>query len=154
MKPATAYDLEIMAKTIWGEARGSSDGDRLAVAFVMLNRAQKAFEHFKETGKPHPLFGNGTPAGACLQKWQFSCWNANDPNRKKMDNLSLPGSLGDKVFRACMWAAIVTSDGFLQDTTKGSTHYHTVSMGWPNAWGQKKEPVAVIGAHAFYNNID
>jgi N-acetylmuramoyl-L-alanine amidase len=154
MKKPTAYDMDIMTKTIWGEARGSTDADRIGVACVIKNRATKALEYFKANGKPHPLFGNGTIAGACLQRWQFSCWNENDPNKKKIEAMTLPGALGDSVYRSCMWAAIVAIDEFMQDITKGSTHYYAASMKQAPAWARDVKPAVVIGGHIYFNNVN
>ena len=69
-------DLTIMAKTIWGEARGESQQGQEAVAWVIRNRAQRG-----------GWWGNSIRE-VCLKDQQFSCWNNNDQNRAKMDALS------------------------------------------------------------------
>ena len=69
-------DLMIMAKTIWGEARGEGRNGQVAVAWVIRNRAQCG-----------GWFGR-TIAEVCLKDQQFSCWNHNDCNRTQIDGLS------------------------------------------------------------------
>ena len=69
-------DLMIMAKTIWGEARGESHNGQVAVAWVIRNRAERG-----------GWWGN-TIREVCLKDQQFSCWNHNDCNRAQIDSLS------------------------------------------------------------------
>ena len=69
-------DLMIMAKTIWGEARGESYSGQVAVAWVIRNRAERG-----------GWWGN-TIREVCLKDQQFSCWNHNDCNRAQIDSLS------------------------------------------------------------------
>jgi len=72
----TDYDFEIMAKTIYGEARGESRQGQKAVACVIFNRFR--------SGK---WFAAKTLAGVCLKPLQFSCWNKSDPNSQILANL-------------------------------------------------------------------
>ena len=75
---------------------------------------------------------------------QFSRWNSNDPNRKALEkDLSL-----DPVFNVCHRVAVRAIRGLLPDTTKGSTHYHTLSV-YPK-WAGSLIPNAQIGNHLFY----
>ena len=67
MKTEVTENIEYMAKTVWGEARGEDKEGRIAVASVILNRKNKQ----GWMGK--------TIIDVCLKKWQFSCWNENDP---------------------------------------------------------------------------
>ena len=69
-------DLMIMAKTIWGEARGEGRYGQVAVAWVIRNRAERG-----------GWFGN-TIREVCLKDQQFSCWNNNDCNKTQIDGLS------------------------------------------------------------------
>lgn len=155
---ASAQDVLTMAATLYGEARGSTHEDRIACAWVMRNRAQSALAYRQRTGKPHPRFGDGTILSACRADKQFSCWNAGDPNRPKLDALMNPqlthaAALDRLSYLDCLAAALEVITGRVPDPTKGSTHYHTTAMGWPGGWGERQEPVAVIGAHTFYNTV-
>jgi N-acetylmuramoyl-L-alanine amidase len=71
-------DIDILARTIYGEARGEKIGGMEAVASVVINRVKRAE---KKNGRY--WWGNSV-RDVCLKKWQFSCWNVNDPNRKKI----------------------------------------------------------------------
>ena len=64
-------DLDIMAKTMWGESRNQDTSGQIAVASVIKNRAEA-----------RRWYGN-TPKEVCLKEWQFSCWNEGDPNKIK-----------------------------------------------------------------------
>lgn len=136
------HDEDIAARTLWGEARGEPVAGQLAVAHVLWNRARIASE-WKARGRRHPLFGDGTLAGVCLAPWQFSCWNANDPNRPKMEALTAK--------QLEPFIAIVRRARHEPDPTKGSTHYHTKAVS--PAWSRGLTPAAVIGAHMFFNNV-
>ena len=65
-------EQRIVAQTILAEARGDGRAGMYAVAACIKVRSQKRNLSFKQV---------------CLQPYQFSCWNKNDPNRKKMDFL-------------------------------------------------------------------
>lgn len=149
-------ELEVLARTIFGEARGEGDAGRVGVANVILNRVKvaKAFHEKTEGKKLSHLFGVGTIISAAQRPWQFSCWNESDPNRKKI----LAVTAGDKAFAECIVVARLAIAGLIVDNTKGSTHYHTTAMGFPPSWRQPNqlkdpEPVVIIGKHSFYNNV-
>jgi N-acetylmuramoyl-L-alanine amidase len=46
----------------------------------------------------------------------------------------------------------VLSGGY-EDTTKGSTHYYADHIPAPK-WAVGKEPVATIGHHLFFNDVE
>ena len=76
----TENDLQILARTLFGEARGEGDEGLEAVACVIMNRYKsgKWFTGYDVlNGKKIP-----SVAQTCLKKAQFSCWNKNDPNYK------------------------------------------------------------------------
>ena len=130
-------DVDILARTIWGEARGEGQLGREGVAAVVLNRLKR--------GQPD-RFG-ATIAGVCLKSKQFSCWNSDDPNLEKLKRVDET----DRHFRACIEIAERTVNGTLSDPTNGSDHYHTISVS--PGWSKEKQPAVVIGVHKFYNNI-
>ena len=68
-------ELEIFAKTLYGEARGESLAGIEAVANVILNRHKMALHQH------HTWWGKTIPE-ICLKPMQFSCWNPMDPNFK------------------------------------------------------------------------
>ena len=104
-------DVDILARTIYGEARGEGLIGQQAVANVVLNRMSLADQH--------PHFGDGTATAACQDPWQFSCWNKNDPNSKILYNVKSD----DKIFTQCLQIASDALNGLLADCTNGATYF-------------------------------
>ncbi|HLF96155.1 MAG TPA: cell wall hydrolase [Methylococcaceae bacterium] len=128
-------DIDTLARTVWGEARGEGREGREAVASVVLNRL-----------KNPARFGNSIEK-ICLQPFQFSCWNANDPNRPQLEN----ADASDPVFAECLAIAQAAAQGRLADSVLGADHYHTDGVS-PD-WSRGKVPCVTIGSHLFYNDI-
>lgn len=128
-------DIDILARTIYGEARGETYKGKKAVAHVIMNRT--SLERFKY---------DMSIAATCLRAWQFSAWLPNDPNVEKMHLITLDTPL----FRECYRAALEAMDE--ADFTNGATHYHTKAID-PN-WAQGKVPCWSEGSHLFYNDVD
>ena len=133
----TLEDLLIMARTIWGEARGESPDGRLAVGWVIRNRVTQ--HHRREI----------TIAGVCTEPFQFSCWLENDPNRMKLLTIDCK----DDLFRLCMMSAIQALIPGGVDITHGATHYHVTNMANPPQWAIGHSPTAIIGDHSFFKGI-
>ena len=129
--------IDVLARTLWGEARGEGSAGMQAVASVILNRVAIA----KRTGGA--WWGNDV-IGVCQKPYQFSCWNRNDPNRAKLLNVNE----ADIYFATAMRIARRAIAGVLDDPTMGATHYH--AAGISPAWAHGEKPVAVIGRHIFY----
>ena len=134
-------DIDILARTIYGEARGESLSGQEAVASVVLNRVKFA------KCKGRYWWGN-TIAEVCRCPWQFSCWNVNDPNYKILTQ----DLLADKSFQVCRRIALRAIGGVLSDQTCGATHYHLRSL--RPKWSIGKIPCAEIGNHIFCNDIE
>lgn len=128
---------EIFAKTLYGEARGEKLPGIEAVASVIMNRVR----HAQRVGK---YWWGTTIREVCLKPYQFSCWDAGDPNRPVLQrDLS-----GDIVFGICRRIAERAIKGLLPDATNGATHYHTHAV--HPSWAHKIVPCADIGNHVFY----
>ncbi|MBI1775213.1 MAG: cell wall hydrolase [Proteobacteria bacterium] len=138
-------DGNILARTIWGEARGEGEAGMTAVAAVIRNRACIAARYMGVRGRPHPLFGDGTIASACTAPRQFSCWNASDPNRAKL----LAVTAIDPQFHDATRIAEETIGGARADPTNGADHYFEKSIPVPD-WARGKTPTATIGHHVFF----
>lgn len=141
----TAHDIDIAFRTVYGEARDQSKAGKQAVVHVILNRARKA------AGRKQ--FGDGTIAGACKYPWQFSCWNANDPNLPKMTNRTLFQMLEEEAARECMAAVLfVLQKVTPSDPTSGADHYCTKHKydNDPPKWTKGNTPICQIGAHVFF----
>jgi hypothetical protein len=80
--------------------------------------------------------------------WRFSCWNADDPNRAKIERADEK----DREFAVCLRIARRAVAGALADPTRGATHYHAADANPP--WAAGRQPSAVIGRHKFYNDVE
>jgi N-acetylmuramoyl-L-alanine amidase len=132
MPSFTPADLDTLARTLWGEARGESFEGKIAVAWVVRNRAERGGWWGK------------TVRDVCLKPLQFSAWNPSDPNRAKMATLTI----ADTSFRECLSAAAAVLGDVAPDMTNGSTNYHALSVN--PEWAAKLTPTTTIGNHIFY----
>lgn len=139
--PVTFADLEIMTRTLYGEARGEIPAGQLAVAWCVRNRAELDLH---QDGKPD-WWGEGI-AGVCQKPFQFSCWNADDPMRPKL--LAAKSAQ----LKECLTACFAVLSGEAPDPTNGATHYYADTIPTPR-WAVGKTPIAVIGAHRFFRLI-
>lgn len=110
---------DVLARTLWGEARGEDRRGREMVANVIMNRVNL---DLGRDGKPD-WWGEGVIA-VCLMPFQFSCWLPRDPNRKKL----LAVTEADPVFRECVEIASAAIAGTLPDYTGGATHYLNIPL--------------------------
>lgn len=131
----TTRDLDILARTLYGEARGELQKyglvSLIAVAQVVVNRYKKRFESSIEK--------------VCLAPHQFSCWNKYDPNRDKI----LEVAESNVVFKKCKLIAKQVLDEKWPDITDGCDHYHHFSI--KPFWAAQLEPKRIFGSHYFYN---
>lgn len=120
----------IAALTIWREARGESYRAKLGVAHTLRNR-------LRSKRWPDEL-GN-----VCMQSYQFSCFNKDDPNFKKWPDEN------SSVWRACIAAWM--SSALTPDLTNGANHYHSYNdvSRYPY-WANSGEKTIEIGAFKFY----
>lgn len=124
-------EIDILARTIWGEARNQQRRGMEAVAQVILNRV--AARRW-----PNDI------VGVVKQAFQFSVWNARDPNRPKM----LAVTTRDAQFRLAMQVARAAVEGTLTNHVGKSDHYHTARVN--PAWSRGKTPTVIIGDHKFF----
>ena len=118
---------EVIAITILAEARGEGKRGMYAVACVISKRIKER----KKTG-----------AQICLQPWQFSCWNENDPQRLHLRKLLL--------HELAPYAITLAKNIKHLDLTftAQANHYHTKTVN--PYWSKGKRPVATIGNHVFF----
>jgi N-acetylmuramoyl-L-alanine amidase len=126
-------DIDILARTIYGEARGESDAGKAAVAWVIKNRAEAG-----------GWWGDDI-VEVCLKPYQFSCWNRNDPNRSVIEKLS---AKGNPLFLKCVDIAREVLARQISDVTQGANHYH--ADGVKPKWAIDKYFTVAIGNHRFY----
>ncbi|MCF4997374.1 cell wall hydrolase [Pseudomonas syringae] len=138
---ATERDRDILARTLWGEARGESIAGQLAVAWTIRNRVND--------GKTKSWWGEGY-AGVCQKPYQFSCWNKNDPN---FAYLSGAKQIPFRELDQARIAADQVIDGKVPDPTGGATHYYAISMKTPPAWAAKAKQTLKLGGHVFFMDV-
>ena len=132
--------VDVMARTLWGEARSEGVEGMEAVAHVILNRVQYAKNNGGKFWWGHDV------TTVCQRPYQFSCWNLSDPNRAKI--IALDAS--DIHFATCLRIARRAVYGQLSvDITGGATHYHTMNVN--PVWSRGQTPVKIIGRHKFYD---
>lgn len=134
------YDLDTLARTIWGEARGDGYEGMQAVANVIMNRYAQG-----QTSLAKQRQFGATVADVCRKPYQFSAWLANDPNYAKMLNVTE----SDSAFRTALQIAKKALEGRLTDITGGADHYHTSAVN--PSWSKNVQPVTVIASHQFYD---
>ena len=129
-------DLDTLARTVYGEARGESVKGKTAVAWTIRNRAEDS-----------PKYGwSSNIAQVCKQPWQYSCWNQSDPNYNKLINLSVK----DAKYLECKEIAEKVLKGELADPTNGADHYYATYIAQPS-WAKGQKVIATIGTHVFFN---
>jgi N-acetylmuramoyl-L-alanine amidase len=135
--PLIRGDIDILARTLYGEARGEDVRGMQAVAWVVVNRARRGPPRFKSS-----------IVGVVTAPHQFSCWNASDPNAK----LCAAVSEKDPLFALATYAAAGVLSGEVRDMTGGADHYHADWMRPFPTWTRAMTKTAVIGNHIFYKD--
>ncbi|RON33737.1 cell wall hydrolase [Pseudomonas brassicacearum] len=137
----TERDRDILARTLWGEARGESLTGQIAVAWAIRNRV--------EDGKAMSWWGEGY-ASVCQAKYQFSCWNSNDPN---FAYLSGAKQIPFRELAQARIAADQVIEGKVPDPTGGATHYYATTMPKPPTWTKGATQTLKLGRHVFFKDV-
>ena len=138
---ATEKDRDILARTLWGEARGESLAGQIAVAWTIRNRVND--------GKATSWWGEGY-AGVCLKPWQFSCWNKSDPN---YGYLSGAKPIPATQYAQALKAADQVMGSAVPDPTGGATHYYATTMPKPPTWAKGAKQTLKLGRHVFFKDV-
>ena len=138
-------DITIMKWTIALEAQDQPFLGKLAVAWVIKNRAVKRRQSIAEV---------------CFQRWQFSCWT---PENGLADEIRRIQVTPDDVMLQCEAAATAVLEGryitdpVFSDPTNGADHYLNIELtkkqrgdGTLPGWVSKLIHTAKIGDHDFY----
>lgn len=136
---------DTLARTLWGEARSEGYSGMLAVAATIMNRVNTDLNNDK---KPD-WWGEGV-VEVCTKPWQYSCWNANDPNLPKLKAVTT----ADVSFKKAVEIAIeaIKKGRIIPDPTFGATHYVVDTYVDKTAWTKGRKPLVKIGRHVFYAN--
>lgn len=144
-------EIDTLARTLYGEARGEGELGLEAVAHVVFNRVEA-----------RSWWGRDV-IGVCRKPWQFSCWNANDPNAARLVNQNA----SDRFFAAASRVAarvhaaqrngtrlrVDAAAGLRGDITFGATHYYAPARVARPRWAAKLQPCARIGGHLFFRGV-
>lgn len=125
-------EIYTLARTAWGEARGEGEYGMQAVINVVMNRVKKGG------------WWGTTVSEVCKKSKQFSCWNKDDPNYKKIQEVTTQ----NREFATAVWLAEQAITGKLTDITGGATNYHATSVN--PYWAKSMTMTAQIGSHVFY----
>lgn len=161
-KTPTASDIDVLARTVYGEARGQPLQGQVQVAYTIIKRASVALDHVQKHGTPHPLFGDGSLTSACKAPLQYDCWMASDPNYAEVNSVTL----GSPAFQLAMYAALGAVCRMQSNTFPLSTHYYNPQIvktppvwvtGKPASDGKPAVPPATrcgfIGKHLFFSGV-
>ena len=168
MEHSMAESTAILAQTMWGEARSHGEQGMLAVGWVIKNRAS--------SGKGL-TFGHGI-RGVALKDKQFSCWNAGDPNRDRMQKMNeitrilqtkqtpdgqpfekwlakfkLSNDFKDyQLWLEAFQLAKQIMAGRTTDPTNGALFYHTTGV--KPKWSIDATPIGRVANHIFYRKVN
>lgn len=131
-------EREVVACTLWGEARNQGAEGMRAVACVIANRLRTRYRNCT------------TAQAVCLDPFQFSCWLKNDPNQPRMLALA---RAPDGPYRQALAIADELLARNLNDISRSARHYYALSMRQPPTWARGKTPCIVIGEHKFFNDV-
>jgi spore germination cell wall hydrolase CwlJ-like protein len=134
-------EIDVLARTLWGEARGEGTAGLEAVAAVVLNRVKVAQNH---GGK---YWWGANIIQVCQKPYQFSCWNRSDPSFQKLQAVDETNLYFASALRVARRAVI----GALKDQTGGATHYHADYV--DPYWARGETPTTTIGRHIFYQLV-
>ena len=140
--PIDLHDKEILARTIFAEARNQGPRGMLAVGCVIMNRLK--------TGH----WGDSV-SKVCQARNQFSCWRKSDPNYAiigrggKIATYALESPIEKEQLELCRKIAARLLSGHYKDVTNSATYYYSVHINAPNWAKHHVGPVQKIRDHLF-----
>ena len=140
-------DEILLARMIFGEARGQKELEQIAIGFTPINRANSGLLYLGKTARE-----------AILKPEQYSCINPEDKNRKK---LLAPMTYEPETFLHCLDIAKKIISRELTDPAN-ATHYFNPSIAKTPCWAKKihrighlivaheNDGTPIYSAHDFY----
>ncbi len=125
-------DQLVVARILYGEARGEPAEVRTGVAWVIRNRAMQ------------PGWWGRSWKEVCLKRRQFSCLNQTDMNFQVV----MCAAPDDPVFLECLGIAYGVMKVHIPDPTSGATHYHDDSV--TPYWARELRFIKRTGRLLFY----
>ena len=135
------FQIDTVARTLWGEARGEGAAGMTAVACVIQNRVRNPGWWSRHLD----AIPDDTFAAVCRDPFQFSCWNDDDPNLPKL----VAVTPDDAAFRIALALAADVVQGRLLDVTGGCDHYYVTGSPMPK-WARGRVPDHICGRHVFF----
>ena len=132
MMPYGYADIDIVARTIYGEARSEGNLGMRAVAHVIRNRV---------TDKRW----RNTFAEVSLRSKQFSCWNKGNVNYPTITEVTFK----DPTFCVAYAIAAEVLASESEDLTLGANHYFATSID-PPQWADPVKETCIIYNHRFF----
>jgi len=133
----TDHDRDVLTRTLFGEAGNETDAGQIAVIHSVRNRLLRG---------PARRFG-GTPAEVCQKPWQYSCWNENDPMRRRLLALPADGATYQRL------AEVVDRAWGMPDAIQGADHYYASYIPRPR-WAEPPARMTVRhGVHLFFADV-
>jgi len=132
-------DEVLLARMLFGEARNCSDEEMIDIAYTAINRTKDGKKWNGETLRE-----------VILKPWQYSCFNSNDVNRKKLMN---PEKYDSKSWERCLKIAHEVLTGKYGEKNRGATHYFAKNIRKPK-WADSPKmtdiPEPEYYKHDFY----
>lgn len=140
-KQAAAHEINIVARTIWGEAGELGEDAMRAVAAVIAKRSN--------FGK----WWGRSATEVCLRPYQFRCWDVSSPEIDRLRSISVDNE-AFKLASSIAETALNPDLGINPDHSKGATHYHPEWVVPVPDWARGKASCYRVGGLCFYNDID
>ncbi len=138
-------DIEVLALTIIGEARGETIEGQVAVGSTIRNRMKHDNVKYRDY------------SSVCLEPRQFSCWNEDDPNYSYLlglcDKMISGQQITDPYLRQCILVAKGIIDYDIPDNVNGAKFYMTnkLLISSTPRWALSRCDIKVIGNQTFFN---
>lgn len=131
--------VEVVGRTIYGEARGTGMTGMHRVGNVIVDRAR------------NPRWWGNTPLDVCLDPWQFSTWDARLPGQPEDANYlaTINATTEDGWFAIAMHLAEQAIAGTLSDLTQNADSYYAIRIAAPS-WTKRATHTMSDGWHSFW----
>jgi N-acetylmuramoyl-L-alanine amidase len=136
----TDKEIDLMARVLYGEARGEDLEGQKNVVHTIINRAEDKRKRF-----------GPTYAEILIRPKAFSCMNPEDPNYKLLLELDKK-SLTFQKYRDIVVNTINERLNGGNDPTQNSTHYHNLKV--DPKWNVAADGMVRIGNHKFWRGVD
>ena len=132
-------DQQIIALTAYGEARGLGSDGMQATINTIQNRVYSGIR----------WWGTGFRE-VCLKPWQYSCWNATDPNRPKLFQVTED----DPQYTIALQLAADGLSGQLDDLTNQADSYYDDRMPSMPLWADGLTPTFILKTQKYFKTVE